>query len=218
MEGLKLLNEECIAESKILTESVGSEKRMYITGPFIQAETRNRNGRVYPLGLIEREVKKFQKLIESHEAVGELNHPEDGNINPDRAALLITELKMDGNLAMGKAKVLSTPCGKILESLINDGVKMGVSTRGTGNLTNENTVENDFNLITIDSVYMPSGQSCYSEAINESVEWMLNESTGLYIEKRKQKMDKARNEFNAKLDKYGSKIVVEAFKEFISKL
>jgi fructose-1,6-bisphosphatase len=95
---------------------------------------------------------------------------------------------------------------------------MGVSTRGTGNLTNENTVENDFNLITIDSVYMPSGQSCYSEAINESVEWMLNESTGLYIEKRKQKMDKARNEFNAKLDKYGSKIVVEAFKEFISKL
>jgi hypothetical protein len=218
MEGLKLLNEECIAESKILTESVGSEKRMYITGPFIQAETRNRNGRVYPLGLIEREVKKFQKLIESHEAVGELNHPEDGNINPDRAAILITELKMDGNLAMGKAKVLSTPCGKILESLINDGVKMGVSTRGTGNLTNENTVENDFNLITIDSVYMPSGQSCYSEAINESVEWMLNESTGLYIEKRKQKMDKARNEFNAKLDKYGSKIVVEAFKEFISKL
>ena len=218
MEGLKLLNEECIAESKILTESVGSEKRMYITGPFIQAETRNRNGRVYPLGLIEREVKKFQKLIESHEAVGELNHPEDGNINPDRAAILITELKMDGNLAMGKAKVLSTPCGKILESLINDGVKMGVSTRGTGNLTNENTVENDFNLITIDSVYMPSGQSCYSEAINESVEWMLNESTGVYIEKRKQKMDKARNEFNAKLDKYGSKIVVEAFKEFISKL
>lgn len=218
MEGLKLLNEECIAESKILTESVGSEKRMYITGPFIQAETRNRNRRVYPLGLIEREVKKFQKLIESHEAVGELNHPEDGNINPDRAAILITELKMDGNLAMGKAKVLSTPCGKILESLINDGVKMGVSTRGTGNLTNENTVENDFNLITIDSVYMPSGQSCYSEAINESVEWMLNESTGLYIEKRKQKMDKARNEFNAKLDKYGSKIVVEAFKEFISKL
>lgn len=218
MEGLKLLNEECIAESKILTESVGSEKRMYITGPFVQAETRNRNGRVYPLGLIEREVKKFQKLIESHEAVGELNHPEDGNINPDRAAILITELKMDGNLAMGKAKVLSTPCGKILESLINDGVKMGVSTRGTGNLTNENTVENDFNLITIDSVYMPSGQSCYSEAINESVEWMLNESTGLYIEKRKQKMDKARNEFNAKLDKYGSKIVVEAFKEFISKL
>ena len=218
MEGLKLLNEECIAESKILTESVGSEKRMYITGPFIQAETRNRNRRVYPLGLIEREVKKFQKLIESHEAVGELNHPEDGNINPDRAAILITELKMDGNLAMGKAKVLSTPCGKILEALINDGVKMGVSTRGTGNLTNENTVENDFNLITIDSVYMPSGQSCYSEAINESVEWMLNESTGLYIEKRKQKMDKARNEFNAKLDKYGSKIVVEAFKEFISKL
>lgn len=221
-EPLKLLNEDCIAETKTIMESVnGQQQHMYITGPFLQAVTRNRNGRVYPKAIIEREVNKFQRLIESREAVGELSHPDSGEINPDRAAILITDLHMDGDLGMGKAKVLSTPCGKILESLLNDGVRMGVSSRGTGNLGKDNVVCEDFNLLTIDAVYMPSAQCAYSDAMYESVQnmtrWVLNESTGLYIEK-KISIEEAAKRFNKTVDNKGSKSIVEAFKEFLQTL
>ena len=194
---------------------------MYISGPFLQAVDTNRNGRVYPRNIIEREVNKFQSLIESREAVGELSHPESIEINPDRSAILITELKMDGNLAIGKAKVLSTPCGKILEALLNDGVRMGVSSRGTGNLTEGNMVADDYSLATIDAVYMPSAQVAYADAMYESVQyaskWVLNEATGLYIEKR-EKVDEALKAFNKKVDDYGSKIVIEAFKDWLKSI
>lgn len=220
-EPLKLLNEDCISEQKTITENVGNSQHMYITGPFLQAVTRNRNGRVYPQHIIEREVGKFQSLIESREAVGELSHPDSGEINPDRAAILITDLHMDGNLGMGKAKVLSTPCGKILESLLNDGVRMGVSSRGTGNLGKDNVVCEDFSLLTIDAVYMPSAQCAYSDAIYESIQstvkWVLDEKSGLLIEK-KEDISKAAEKFNKTVDKEGSKAIVDAFKEFLSRL
>lgn len=220
-EPLKLLNEDCISEQKTITENVGNSQHMYITGPFLQAVTRNRNGRVYPQHIIEREVSKFQSLIESREAVGELSHPDSGEINPDRAAILITDLHMDGNLGMGKAKVLSTPCGKILESLLNDGVRMGVSSRGTGNLGKDNVVCEDFSLLTIDAVYMPSAQVAYSDAIYESIQstvkWVLDEKSGLLIEK-KEDINKAAEKFNKTVDKEGSKAIVDAFKEFLSRL
>ena len=220
-EPLKLLNEDCISEQKAITENVGNSQHMYITGPFLQAVTRNRNGRVYPQHIIEREVGKFQSLIESREAVGELSHPDSGEINPDRAAILITDLHMDGNLGMGKAKVLSTPCGKILESLLNDGVRMGVSSRGTGNLGKDNVVCEDFSLLTIDAVYMPSAQVAYSDAIYESIQstvkWVLDEKSGLLIEK-KEDISKAAEKFNKTVDKEGSKAIVDAFKEFLSRL
>ena len=213
---MKLLNEDCIAEQKAVNENVQGVQHMYITGPFLQAVTRNRNGRVYPKHIIEREVQKFQNLIESREAVGELSHPDSGEINPDRAAILITNLHMDNDLALGKAKVLSTPCGKILESLINDDVRMGVSSRGTGNLGKDNVVCEDFSLITIDAVYMPSAQCAYSDAIYESVQnmtkWVLDEKSGLLIEK-KESIAKAAEKFNKTVDKEGSKAIVEAFKE-----
>ena len=218
MEAKKLLNEAAIAESKILNEETNGVKHMYISGPFLQAVDTNRNGRIYSREIIEREVNKFQGLIESREAVGELSHPESIEINPDRAAILITELKMDGNLAIGKAKVLTTPCGKILESLLNDGVRMGVSSRGTGNLTEGNMVADDYSLATIDAVYMPSAQVAYADAMYESVQyaskWVLNEATGLYIEKR-EKIDEATKAFNKKVDDIGSKIIVEAFKDWL---
>lgn len=220
-EPLKLLNEDCISEQKTITENVGNSQHMYITGPFLQAVTRNRNGRVYPQHIIEREVNKFQSLIESREAVGELSHPDSGEINPDRAAILITDLHMDGNLGVGKAKVLSTPCGKILESLLNDGVRMGVSSRGTGNLGKDNVVCEDFSLLTIDAVYMPSAQVAYSDAIYESIQntvkWVLDEKSGLLIEK-KEDINKAAEKFNKTVDKEGSKAIVDAFKEFLGRL
>lgn len=222
MEALKLLNEQAIAESKVINEDAGNGvKRMYITGPFLQAVDKNRNGRVYPRNIIEREVNKFQSLIESREALGELSHPESIEINPDRSAILITELKMDGNIAVGKAKVLSTPCGKILESLLSDGVRMGVSSRGTGNLCEDNTVAEDYKMATIDAVYMPSAQCAYSDPMYESVQyvtkWVLNEATGLYVEKQ-EKIIEAQETFNKIVDKHGSKIIVDAFKDFLKSI
>ena len=221
MSALKLLNEDCIAEAKVLNEETNGVKRMYITGPFLQAVDKNRNGRIYPRSVIEREVNKFQSLIESREAVGELSHPESIEINPDRAAILITELKMDDNIALGKAKVLSTPCGKILESLLQDGVRMGVSSRGTGNLCEDNTVADDYSMATIDAVYMPSAQCAYSDAMYESVQyatkWVLDESTNLYVE-RKEKIEVAQQLFNKQVDKCGSKAIIDAFKQFVQSI
>ena len=218
MDAKKLLNEAAISEAKLLNEETNGIKHMYISGPFLQAVDTNRNGRIYPREIIEREVNKFQALIESRESIGELNHPESITIDPERSCILVTELKMDGNLAIGKAKVLTTPCGKILESLLNDGVRMGVSSRGTGNLTEGNMVADDYSLATIDAVYMPSAQVAYADAMYESVQyaskWVLNEATGLYIEKR-EKIDEAQKEFNKKVDTYGSRIIMDAFKDWL---
>lgn len=217
---LKLLNEQCDAgDLSVINESIGEglEKELFISGPFIGAEKQNRNGRTYPLHVIEREVTKYNKLIKSHEALGELNHPDTGEINPERAAILITDLHMDGNFGMGKAKVLTTPCGNIFKNLILNGVHMGVSTRGTGNLTNESIVCDDYNLITIDAVYMPSCQDAYVDAVNESTKWVLDESTNLYIEK-KVKVDQAHTEFKKQLDSKGSAAIIEAFKEYLAAL
>jgi hypothetical protein len=219
MEAKKLLNEQAFAEGKVLTEDAGNgAKRMYITGPFLQAVDKNRNGRVYPRAIIEREVNKFQALIESREALGELNHPDTIEINPREAAIMITELKMDGNVAIGKAKVLHSPNGLILESLLQDGVRIGVSSRGTGNLCEDNTVADDYSMATIDAVYMPSAQCAYTDPIYESVQyvtkWVLNEKTGLYVEQQ-EKIVKAQEAFNKTVDKHGSKVVMSAFRDFL---
>ena len=221
----KLLNENCDVEDiTILKESHDGQQTpsLYITGPFIGAEKKNRNGRIYPLHIIEREVKKYQDLIKTCQSVGELNHPETGEINPERAAILITELTMDGNYGMGKARVCThTPMGKLLQGLILDGIKMGVSTRGTGNLTNESIVCDDYNLITIDAVYMPSCPDAYVDAVNESAKWVLDEKSGLLIEK-KISIEQAKAEFDKKLANKGnaetSKIVAEALKQYIFEL
>lgn len=221
MEAKKLLCEEACAEAKMLNEEMNGVKTMYISGPFMMAEEVNRNGRTYSRSIIEREVNKFQKLIESREALGELNHPDTIEINPKESAIMITELKMDGNLAMGKAKVLHTPNGKILESLLNDGVRMGVSSRGTGNLTEGNMVAEDYSLVTIDSVYMPSAQVAYTDPMYESVQyvskWVLNEATGLYIEQR-EKVFEAQKKFNRTVDNGGSKEIVKAFQQFLKSI
>lgn len=143
-------------------------------------------------------------------------------INPERAAILITELTMNGNYGMGKARVCThTPMGQLLQGLILDGIKMGVSTRGTGNLTNESIVCDDYNLITIDAVYMPSCPDAYVDAVNESAKWVLDEKSGLLIEK-KISIDQAKAEFDKKLANKGnaetSKIVAEALKQYIFEL
>ena len=218
----KLLNESFIND---VTLNHGDDgKSLYIEGVFMGAEKKNRNGRIYPHTLMEREVNRFNEYIKNNEALGELEHPaERAKVDPREAAIKIISLRMDEDFAIGKAKVLEyMPNGKMLAGLLQD-VRMGVSSRGVGDV-NESTgiVENNFQLITIDAVLGPSCQSAYVNAVRESYEWVLNESTGLYIEKRIQHtpeeaiatLEPAKEAFEKKLDKGGSKAVAEAFKEF----
>ena len=218
----KLLNEAFIND--VTTDNTCDDgKSLYIEGIFMGANKRNRNGRIYERTLMEREVNAFNKLIESNEALGELEHPETSKVNPKEAAIKIVSLKMDEDFAIGKAKVLDyMPNGRMLANLLKD-VRMGVSSRGVGDVNEETgVVESNFHLITIDAVYGPSCQSAYPSVVRESYEWVLNESKTLYVEKRIQHepeeaikiLEPAAKAFEKKLDKHGSKIVAEAFKEF----
>lgn len=214
-EAKYLLKEQNLGEQKYLTEDFNGEKFMYLEGPFLGAEKRNRNGRIYKRSLIEREVNKFQTMIKNAESFGELNHPDSAIPNPDRFGVLITKLDMDGDLAIGKARVLPTPCGKTIEGIIRGGGRLGMSSRGTGSLGADNIVCEDYNLITIDCVFMPSCPDAYVNAVNESTQWVLDESTNLYIEK-KVAVDQAYNKFHKEIDKHGSKAIVGAFKDYLN--
>ena len=131
---MKLITEQ-IESIEVLTEEKNGKKSLYISGPFLQAEVTNRNGRCYPFPILEREVKKYtDKFISQGRALGELGHPEGPSVNLDRASHMITSLKAEGNNFMGKAKILDTPMGNIAKSLLDEGVKLGVSSRGVGSL------------------------------------------------------------------------------------
>lgn len=153
-----------------------SPSTLYIKGPFIGANTVNRNKRVYPLEEMVREVERYNtEMIGKGRSMGELNHPESADVNLERACHLITELKQDGNEFTGKSKVLSTPCGIIVRSLINDGVTIGVSTRALGQLIEEGSVNRVKNvrLITVDCVSDPSNATSFVNGILESKQWVL---------------------------------------------
>ena len=177
---MKLISEDIpsINDVTVLTEGKGDQKRLYISGPFLQAEKVNRNNRVYPMGVMEAAVDRYNTdYITQNRALGELNHPPEPVVNPERAAIMTTELKRSGVYFEGKAKVLSTPMGKIVENLLNDGVKIGVSSRGLGSLKpmreGFNEVQGDFVLTTAaDVVFDPSAQTAFVEGVFESAEWI----------------------------------------------
>ena len=142
---------QCIVEKK-----ENGEKKYVIEGVFAQADKKNRNGRVYPKPILEKAVNKYVKeQVKTHRAVGELNHPEGPTVNLDKVSHLITDLKFEGTNVVGKAQVLPTPMGKIVEGLLEGGVQLGVSTRGMGSLVQKNgamEVGKDFILSTVDIV------------------------------------------------------------------
>ena len=169
----------------IVEEQTDSKKRnMFIHGVFMEAESTNKNNRVYPLAEMTREVGRYIKeMVGTGRAMGELNHPTNADVDLERACHMVTELKSDGNKFIGKSKVLSTPCGKIVESLINDGVKVGMSTRSLGKLTEESGGVNkvsDMRLVAIDCVADPSCTDAFVNGILENKQWVCNE--GKYIE------------------------------------
>tara|TARA_B100000902_G_scaffold394443_1_gene450801 strand:- start:737 stop:1381 length:645 start_codon:yes stop_codon:yes gene_type:complete len=173
---MKLITEQ-IEDVQVITEGTGDNKRLYIEGVFLQSELKNRNGRVYPFQVLEREVNRYnEEYVKTKRALGELGHPDGPTVNLDRVSHRITELRSEGNNFMGKAQILDTPMGKIAKSLLGEGVQLGVSSRGMGSIDRrEDTayVMDDFMLATAaDIVADPSAPDAFVNGIMEGKEWV----------------------------------------------
>ena len=174
---MKLIREE-IEAVEVITESRGGKKTLYIKGPFLQTETVNRNQRVYRLPVMQKEVARYtEAYIKKGRALGELGHPEGPTVNLDRVSHKIVSLEQKGNNFIGKAQILSTPMGKIAESLLKEGVTLGVSSRGIGSIAQNKEgfmeVGEDFMLATAaDIVADPSAPDAFVQGIMEGKEWV----------------------------------------------
>jgi hypothetical protein len=164
---------QCIVEKK-----EDGTKSHVIEGIFAMAESRNRNGRIYPQPVMEKAVGKYvTEQVKTGRAVGELNHPDGPTVNLDKVSHLITDLRIEGNNVMGKARILDTPMGQIVKGLLEGGVQLGVSTRGMGSLEQRNGVmyvKDDFMLNTVDIVQDPSAPNAFVNGIMEGVDWIWN--------------------------------------------
>ena len=176
---MKLISEQIQDIEYICEEKEDGGKNYKIKGIFMQADIKNRNGRVYPQGILQKEVERYnQKYINEKRAFGELGHPEGPTVNLERASHMITSLTPDGKNFIGEAKILETPMGKIVKSLMDEGAKLGVSSRGMGSLEQKNGanyVRDDFYLATAaDIVADPSAPNAFVEGIMEGKEWVWN--------------------------------------------
>ena len=217
---MKLITEE-VSRVKFIVEGKGAKKKMYIEGVFLQGEIKNRNGRMYPLQTLAKEVGRYnESFVSKGRALGELGHPDGPTVNLDRVSHKITSLRESGTNFIGRAKILeSTPMGKIASSLLSEGVKLGVSSRGIGSLkpTKEgfNVVGEDFMLATAaDIVADPSAPDAFVEGIMEGKEWIWE---GSILREKKAEEMKARIDAAA-----GQKVLEEQklnlFNEFINSL
>ena len=174
---MKLIREE-IEQVEVIVENRNGKKSLFIEGVFLQSEMKNRNGRMYPKSTLAREVGRYnENFVQKGRALGELGHPDGPTVNLDRVSHKIVSLKESGNNFIGKAKILSTPMGKIASNLLGEGVKLGVSSRGVGSLnkTNEgySVVGEDFTLATAaDIVADPSAPDAFVDGIMEGKEWV----------------------------------------------
>ena len=173
---MKLIREE-IEAVEVLTEENNGKKTFHIQGPFLQGDIKNRNGRIYESKILAKEVDRYNdQYISKNRAMGELGHPDGPTVNLDRVSHKITSLKQEGSNFIGKAKILETPMGRIAGALLNDGVTLGVSSRGMGSLVNRNGVNyvgEDFMLATAaDIVADPSAPDAFVQGIMEGKEWV----------------------------------------------
>jgi len=179
MNTVKLFSEAVEEVEYITEEKEGGGKNYKIRGIFMQADIKNRNGRVYPMEVLDEEVRKYNKnFIEQNRAFGELGHPDGPTVNLERVSHMITSLKPDGKNFIGEAKIMDTPMGKIVKNLMDEGAKLGVSSRGMGSLRQKggaNVVSDDFYLATAaDIVADPSAPNAFVEGIMEGKEWVWN--------------------------------------------
>jgi len=190
---MKLISEEVQEVEYIKEEKEGKKTNYKIKGIFMQADIKNRNGRVYPMEVLTKEVNRYNKeYIKENRAFGELGHPDGPTVNLERASHMITSLEPDGKNFIGEAKILSTPMGEIVKNLMDEGAKLGVSSRGMGSLDQKggaNYVKSDFYLATAaDIVADPSAPSAFVEGIMEGKEWVWN--NGSLIEEELVRMKK----------------------------
>ena len=214
---MKLITEQ-IEDVQILTEEKDGKKLLYIEGVFLQSELTNRNGRRYPFDVLNREVERYnEEYVKTKRALGELGHPDGPTINLDRVSHRIVSLRAEGHNFMGKAQILDTPMGKIAKSLLDEGVQLGVSSRGMGSIDKQegvSVVRDDFMLTTAaDIVADPSAPDAFVNGIMEGKEWVWE--GGLLREKQIQEMKDSINR--------ASKIELEekmlqAFDRFLSNL
>ncbi len=175
---MKLIT-ETIEDVQILTEEKNGKKLLYIEGVFLQSELKNRNGRMYPFNVLNKEVERYnEEYVKSKRALGELGHPDGPTINLDRVSHRITSLRAEGNNFIGKAQILDTPMGNIAKNLLGEGVQLGVSSRGMGSIQKKedcNVVADDFMLTTAaDIVADPSAPDAFVNGIMEGKEWVWN--------------------------------------------
>jgi hypothetical protein len=215
---MKLIAEYTEQNLEVLTEATKSGGKKYaIEGIFMQAETKNRNGRVYPKAVMESALNKYTtEQVSKGRAVGELNHPEGPTVNLDKVSHKIESLDWKGNDVVGKATILETPMGKIVQGLLEGGVNLGVSTRGMGSLSRGNgamVVQPDFMLNAVDIVQDPSAPSAFVNGIMEGVEWVWNNGIieAKQIEQMETEIKKA-----PRTDLYETQ--VREFKNFLSLL
>ena len=179
MDTVKLISEAVEEVEYITEEKENGGKNYKIRGIFMQADIKNRNGRIYPMEVLDEEVKNYnKKFIQQNRAFGELGHPDGPTVNLERVSHMITSLKPDGKNFIGEAKIMDTPMGKIVKNLMDEGAKLGVSSRGMGSLKQKggaNVVSDDFYLATAaDIVADPSAPNAFVEGIMEGKEWVWN--------------------------------------------
>ena len=215
---MKLIREEIETAKVTITEGKNGKKSHFIEGVFLQGEIKNRNGRMYPISPLQREAKAYNtKYIEKGRALGELGHPDGPTINLDRVSHLITSLKQEGNNYVGKARLLDTPMGNIAKNLIDEGVKLGVSSRGLGTIRERDGVKvvmDDFMLATAaDIVADPSAPDAFVNGIMEGKEWIYNNGSvqEQTVEQIKKRID------NAALNQM-EQVKLSAFNQFMQQL
>ena len=215
---MKLIREEIETAKVTITEGKNGKKNHFIEGVFLQGEIKNRNGRMYPISTLQREAKNYNtKYIEKGRALGELGHPDGPTINLDRVSHLITSLKQEGNNYVGKARLLDTPMGNIAKNLIDEGVKLGVSSRGLGTIRERDGVKvvmDDFMLATAaDIVADPSAPDAFVNGIMEGKEWIYNNGAvqEQTVEQIKKRID------NAALNQM-EEVKLSAFSQYLQSL
>ena len=218
MDTIKLIS-EAVEEVEYITEAKeGGGKNYKIKGIFLQADIKNRNGRVYPMEVLQKEVSRYnKKFINENRAYGELGHPDGPTVNLERVSHMVTSLTPDGKNFIGEAKVMETPMGKIVKNIMDEGGKLGVSSRGMGSLDQKNGanyVRDDFYLATAaDIVADPSAPNAFVEGIMEGKEWVWN--NGALIESE---LVELKRKFDVKKRKRDAKVEALEFAKFLKKL
>jgi len=213
---MKLITEQ-IEDVKVLTEERDGKKLLYIEGVFLQSELKNRNGRMYPFEVLNREVERYnEEYVKTKRALGELGHPDGPTVNLDRVSHRITSLRAEGNNFIGKAQILDTPMGNIARSLLGEGVQLGVSSRGMGSIVKQedvNIVADDFMLTTAaDIVADPSAPDAFVNGIMEGKEWIWDNGIlkEAKVDKYRRYIDESRRDLEER--------TLKVFEDFLGKL